>query len=676
MDMDNPVMATRRRPPSSSDAVVRAAASPRNRGCYASRQERDCALTLPVTEALASRRRRTLLVATAASLASAGAVVSLARTVPVGSVIGFRGDPAHSGVFAAPALEQFGGVAWRVQTGGPVESSPTVASGVVYIGSGDGHLYALDAQTGRQRWRFDAGRAITASPAVHGDLVFIGSRDGAYFAVGVVDGKQRWRLDTGPDAPLAWGFESGDLYTSSPTPAGDLVILGGADGEVVAAEAESGAVRWRYRTGGRIRSSPAVVGGRVYVGSMDGSLYALDLTRGRLVWRFDTEGRTLESGQFGFDRRTIQSSPAVAGGRVFVGSRDGHLYAVDAASGRLVWRVDHEMSWVNASPAVTGGLVIAGSSDGHFVQAVDAKTGKERWRVATDRLVWSSAAVAGGLVYVGDAGGTLYALDRASGAERWRYRAGRRIYSSPVPSDGLLYVGNDDGAVYAIRGAAAPFRRAVFWDSALVKANRVAAHAEIRGYLADRGYLVLDAAGLARFLGERVADRAPSVVVFAMDHLPAAVAPVAADTVLFRRFLDAGGKAVWLGTPPLVWPKDVHTGDVAYDRVNRPAAQQLLGVDHTRSNFDTYGCRVTDAGRRWGLSGWWDASWSVDTSAVSEVLGVDERGLAAAWVRRYGGPEGTGFVRINGSGANGGPVPNYAEIQAVAEYRPVGRGGR
>jgi outer membrane protein assembly factor BamB len=617
--------------------------------------------------------RRTLLLTAAAILASAGAVASLARSTSADTAAVFRGDPAHTGVYRAPEIEHFGGVAWRVQTGGPVQSTPTVANGAVYVGSGDGHLYALDARTGRERWRFAAGRAITASAAVSGGLVFIGSRDGAFFAVDQRSGRQRWRIRTGPDAPLAWGFESGDLYTSSPAVAGDLVILGGGDGEILAANASDGAVRWRFRTQGRVRSSPAVAGGRVFVGSMDGTLYALDLASGRLVWRFDTEGHTLESGKFGFDRRTIQSSPAVAGGRVFVGSRDGHLYAVDAATGRLAWRVDHEMSWLNASPAVSGGLVIAGSSDAHFVQAVDARTGKERWRVTTDRLVWSSAAVAGDIAYVGDAGGTLYALDRSTGAERWRHRAGRRIYSSPVPADGMLYVGNDDGAVYAVRGGTTPLRRAVFWDSAYAKANRIASHVEIRGYLADRGYEVLDAARLARFLGDRVTDRAPSVVVFAMDHLPAAVASVAADTVLFRRYLDAGGKAVWLGTPPLVWPKDVGTGDVEYIQVDRPAASRLLGVDHAASNFDTYGCEATDVGRQWGLSGWWDASWAVDTAAVSEVLGLDERGLAAAWVKRYGGPEGTGFVRISGAGANGGPVPNYAEIQAVAEYRPIGR---
>ena len=614
--------------------------------------------------------RRLLLLTAGLALAALGGAAALARPAPADAPALFRGDLAHTGVYRTAPLAQLGGVQWRVQTDGPVQSTPVVANGTLYVGSGDGHLYALDASTGAERWRFHAGRAISSSPAVAGGLVYAGSRDGAYFALDVATGAQRWRVETGPDAPLAWGFESGDLYTASPAVAGGLALLGGSDGRVWAVDAVSGSVRWQFRTEGRVRSSPAVAGGRVYVGSMDGTLYALELAGGRLVWRFDTEGHALESGKFGFDRRTIQSSPAVADGKVFVGSRDGHLYAVDEETGRRLWAADHEMSWVNSSPAVAGGLVFAGSSDNRFVQAVDARTGKERWRIPTERLVWSSPAIAGDFVYVGDASGTLYALDRATGAERWRYRSGRRIYSSPVLADGRLYVGNDDGAIYALRGSPVGLHRAVFWDSAYARANRLAAHAEIRGYLAERAYAVLDASALARFLTERVHDKAASVVVFAMDHLPATVAPAAADTVLFRRYLDAGGKVVWLGTPPLVWPKDVRTGDVEYIQVSRPAGARLLGVDHTRSNFDTYGVSATAAGRRWGVSGWWDANWAVDTTAVTEVLGLDERGLAAAWVKRYGGPPGTGFVRVNGSGTNGGPNPDVAEIQAVAEYRP------
>ena len=606
----------------------------------------------------------------AAALAGGIGIAALSASQEAATM--FRGDAAHSGVYRSAALEHFGGLQWRVQTEGMVQSSAALDGGTLYLGSGDGKLYAIEALTGRERWRFPTGRAISSTPAVARGLVFFGSRDNVFWAVDARSGTQRWRLETGPDRPLPWGFETGDLYTSSPAYADGVVYFGSGDGRVYAVDAGSGEVRWRFATGGRVRSSPAVVEGRIFVGSADGTLHALDARTGREVWRFDTEGHGLESGKFGFDRRTIQSSAAVAGGRVYFGSRDGFLYAVDAATGRLAWRVDHRMSWVNTSPAVADGVVYAGSSDERFLQAVDARTGRELWRLATERPVWSSPAVAGGMVYVGDGSGTVYAVDRASGRERWRYKAGRRVFSSPVIGDGLLYLGNDDGGIYAIRGGPSPLRRAVFWDSSLVRASRVVAHRELRDYLAERGYQVLDIGGLRRFLRERVSDRSPSVVVFSMDHLPAAVAPVPEDTVLFRRYLDRGGKVVWPGIPPLIWPRDPGTGEgTEYIRIDRAGTSRLLGVDHARSNFDNYGAVVTGEGLRWGLSGWWDSNWSVDPAGVSEVLALDDNGLASSWVKRYGGPPGTGFVRVyGGSWSAGGPGASLAAVQAVAEYLP------
>jgi outer membrane protein assembly factor BamB len=613
-------------------------------------------------------RTATALLAAALAAGIGFAAVSASQD----GVAMFRGDAAHSGTYRTAALEHFGGLQWRVQTGGMVHSSATLDAGTVYIGSGDGRLYALDARTGEARWEFPTGRAVSSTPAVAEGLVFAGSRDNVFWAVDAGSGKQRWRLETGPDMPLPWGFETGDLYTSSPAYDGGTVFFGSGDGQVYAVEAGSGEVRWRFATGGRVRSSPAIAGGRLYVGSADGTLYALDLRTGREVWRFDTEGHKLESGTFGFDRRTIQSSPAVADGRVFVGSRDGFLYAVDAATGRRLWRVDHQMSWVNTSPAVVDGVVFAGSSDERFLQAVDAGTGRELWRVATERPVWSSPSVAGPMVYVGDGSGTIYAVDRASGKERWRYKAGRRIFSSPVVHQGTLYAGNDDGGVYAVRAGVAPLRRAVFWDSSLVRASRVVTHVELRDYLAERGYEVLDGKALGRFLQERLRDRSPSVVVFSIDHLPPSVAPVAADTVLFRRYLDAGGKVVWPGIPPMIWPRDPRTGEgTDYIQIDRPGTSRLLGVDHARSNFDNYGAVVTAEGRRWGLSGWWDSNWGVDPAGVSETLALDDNGLASSWVKRYGGPPGTGFVRVyGGTWSAGGPTANLAAVQAVADYMP------
>src|SRR5581483_7262891 len=98
----------------------------------------------------------------------------------------------------------------------------------------------------------------------------------------------------------------------------------------------------------------------------------------------------------------IQSSPAVAYGTVFFGSRDGCLYAVAADTGKLRWRYSNDGNWVISSPAVAGGLVIAGNSDGEYIQALDAQTGKETWRRDTKINVFSSATVMGGTVAIAD----------------------------------------------------------------------------------------------------------------------------------------------------------------------------------------------------------------------------------------------------------------------------------
>jgi outer membrane protein assembly factor BamB len=135
-------------------------------------------------------RSKTLLVLLATSAPIAIALASR-HPGPPDSIATFRGDLAHTGVYRTAGVERFGGLQWRVQTGGMVESSPAVSGGVVYIGSGDGCLYALNALTGEERWRLGTGRFATggrvrSSPAVAGGRVFVGSMDGTVYAV------ERW----------------------------------------------------------------------------------------------------------------------------------------------------------------------------------------------------------------------------------------------------------------------------------------------------------------------------------------------------------------------------------------------------------------------------------------------------------------------------------------------------
>ena len=603
-----------------------------------------------------------LLIIVAAALLAVLAPRPPAATGPTG----FRGDAAHDGVYPATTKAALGGIEWRVQTGGDVVSSPTVGTGVVYVGSGDGKLYALDAVTGARRWTYDTGSPVATSPALARGRVYFGMRNGVYAAADAASGRRVWSFRTGPDLPLHWGHESGDHYVSSPVVVGGTVIFGGGDGAVYALDAASGEVRWRAHTGGRVRSSPAVSGSRVVVGSLDGNVYCLSLKTGAERWRFATAGAQLESAKFGYDRRSVQSSPAIVNGVVFIGARDGFLYAIDLLTGKEKWHFDHKISWVNSSAAVEDGVVYTASSDAAFVQAVDAATGVEKWRMSTEVPVWSSPALSGNYLYVGDWIGRLHAIDRRDGKEQWKFRTGAMILSSPTVSGDLVIFGSTDGSVYAIRTADTAVQRAVFFDSAYVKAAHLEGPDKLAAYFSKRGYQQLESAALAGWMEGRVTDHAPSVVVFAIDFVPERFTRAPLEKSLFRRYLDAGGKIVWAGVPPALWPRDSTSGESAGPllAIDWSASSALLGGKMDAAIFDNRGVRATPAGLRWGLPSRWRDAWSVDVHGVTDVLGRDEWGLAAAWVKNYGGAPGTGFVRV--------PAADPFVVYLAAEYRPGG----
>jgi outer membrane protein assembly factor BamB len=578
----------------------------------------------------------------------------------------FRGGPAHIGVTDSRGVEEFGRVAWRFDAGASIRGSAVVDGETLYFGSSDGALHAVDLRTGRAVWRRDVGAAIASTPAITAGVVLVGARDGVLHGVSASDGSPVWTLQTGGDLPLPWGHEGWDYLTSSPAVANGIAYWGSGDGHVYAVDAANGRERWRFATGGRVRSTPAVVNGVVYVGNSDGFVYAIDAESGTERWRFQTAGASLDAADFGFDRRQIYGSPAVEGGQVFVGSRDASLYALDAVTGRQLWTFDEESAWVISSAAVTGDRVYSARSSSGNTRAIDRATGEEVWSHAAGSLVFSSPVISGGTLYIGEEDGDVVARDTGSGEVRWSFRTGGSIFATPLVHDGRVYIGSDDGFLYAIEQPGGDtLHRAVFFDEALMARSAFGGDEEHRAvvdHLSRRGYRILDEAGLVEFMQARVLDRARSVVVFGMDALPLELAGESGAEGLLRRYLDGGGKVVWLGYLPgyLVW--DDETGQVvAVDR-DRPAV--ILGVSFEAFHGDVHGVSVTDAGRAWGLSSRWAGQGNTLPSEVTEVLGRDEIGRAAAWVQSYGGPEGTGFVLYR-------PVVEGSELDVVwrlAEY--------
>ena len=165
---------------------------------------------------------------------------------------------------------------WTAGVGHSVETAPALHDGVLYIGSNNGRLVALDAKTGDHQWKFDTDGAVKSSPAVSdasgSAVVFFGNEDKMVYAVN----------RTGHPV---WVFDAGAAVKSSPaiTADGHIVIIGCDSGEVFGLDALTGSKRWSIRTSGAVVGGVSIgVDGTAYFGSYDNFLYAVDSQTGLL----------------------------------------------------------------------------------------------------------------------------------------------------------------------------------------------------------------------------------------------------------------------------------------------------------------------------------------------------------------------------------------------------------
>lgn len=198
-------------------------------------------------------------------------------------------------------------------------------------------------------------------------------------------------------------------------------------------------VKWRFKTKGPIRSSPAVSGGTLYIGSYDGSLYAVDAATGKGAWSFKTG-------------EAVLSTPAVYKNAVYFGSKDGFVYALETATGKLIWKYEVGLS-VLTSASVTDDLVFIGSMDG-YLYAISRTDGTRQWRSQLYDVkyggVYASPAYQDGSVYYAGKNGYIYSTSAASGGRNWQHGTASAIYASPVIKDGVVYAVSHDRVFYAL----------------------------------------------------------------------------------------------------------------------------------------------------------------------------------------------------------------------------------
>ncbi len=316
---------------------------------------------------------------------------------------------------------------WTFRGRALLEFPPVIAYGRIYIVNNRGEVFALDERRGKIRWRYHSRRCSAASPAVGRHLVFVAllNRPPCNASRGEDGRVIAFDAETGK---IRWSRQTGPTETS-PLFAGNVVVVGDWSHNVYAFTTSSGNLRWHYKSGGQIKGAMTLAGGRVYFGSYDTHVYALDVRTGKQVWRASSQPRVGRTG-------TFYANPAVAYGRVYLGATDGKMYSYGARSGKLRWS-NGTGDFIYSSAAVWRRNVLVGSYDGDFY-SFDAATGDVRWRFDANGKISGSPTVIDGIVYFSTLSGRTYGLDARNGKVRWTYPAGQ--YATVVASKRRLYL--------------------------------------------------------------------------------------------------------------------------------------------------------------------------------------------------------------------------------------------
>lgn len=300
-------------------------------------------------------------------------------------------------------------IQWSFRAKAPFFASPVVNGNLVFVGSTDSILYALDIRSGRKMWQFHTNGEIRSNVCISGDTLFLNGGDGNIYALNKLDGNVFWKFATEGERK----YDFADYFHSAPVCSGGILYFGSGDGHLYAVKAATGNLLWKYQTGHIVHTTPAIANNKIFFGSFDGFVYALHLD-GSLAWKFKTVGHRY------FPKGEVQGSPAVFKNLVFIGARDYNVYAIDQQSGYCHWNKSFVKGW-GLSQTVGDSVLYIGSADERVLIAANPSTGSEFWNKKMEFLVFGNCCFSENLLYLGTTIGKLHAISRLSGEKLWSF---------------------------------------------------------------------------------------------------------------------------------------------------------------------------------------------------------------------------------------------------------------
>ncbi|MFN2136889.1 MAG: PQQ-binding-like beta-propeller repeat protein [Candidatus Promineifilaceae bacterium] len=247
-----------------------------------------------------------------------------------------------------------------------IVAPPLQVGDVVYVGTADNLVLALNATNGELIWQFEAGHSIWGQPAYKGGKLYVASLDRSLHALDAQTGEELWETE----------FEG--AIASRPVLNESLVYIGEFGSQVHAVDAETGSIVWSAPAENWVWGAPAYDGGAVYYADIDGNVYAVDAQTGESRWQAQAAG-------------AVQTSPLVVDGVVYVASEGessedqvsaGELSAFNASNGERLWRQVTPAPLFTAPVNVENAVVVAMQSESAVLSAYDLKSGAPLWNIA------------------------------------------------------------------------------------------------------------------------------------------------------------------------------------------------------------------------------------------------------------------------------------------------------
>ncbi|RKU20685.1 serine/threonine protein kinase [Candidatus Poribacteria bacterium] len=357
----------------------------------------------------------------------------LASHISFGNWASFRGNPQLTGV-ADSQLPENPQLLWTFQAGDMIESTAAVVDGIVYVGALNGTLYAIDAQTGKEKWTYQVEGHIKASPSIHNGVVYFGDGDGIFHAVDINTQEAKWQFTT-----------EGEIISSANV-VGDRVLFGSYDGFLYCLNRGTGELVWKLETEGYVHGTPGVW---TQIASDSGPAENFAIVTGcdsylRVINIDDgTQTQQVNLGAY------VGASPAISQNSVYCGTYGTEILGVALDTGEIAWRYRHPKRRFPffASAALTEDSVIIGGRD-KMVHALSQATGEPLWTYIAKSRIESSAVIVDRRAFVGTTRGLFIALDITTGESVWEFATGSSIVASPSVSNGRIYIGTEDGILY------------------------------------------------------------------------------------------------------------------------------------------------------------------------------------------------------------------------------------